>query len=57
MDSEPSAFVVYIPSSLALNYGHLHVKEKLIYFMLLIIKKKKIDGTLICVCGTCSTFA
>lgn len=41
MDSEPSAFVAYIPSSLALNYGHFHVKEKLIYFMLLIIREKK----------------
>lgn len=59
MDSEPSAFVAYIPSSLALNYGHFHVKEKLIYFMLLIIREKnpKFDGTLMYVCGTCSTFA
>lgn len=34
-------FVAFVPWSLTFIYGHFHVKEKLIYFMLLIIKEKK----------------
>lgn len=50
MNSETNVFVAFVPWSLTFNYGHFHVKEQLICFMLLITKEKipKFYGTSLC---------